>query len=77
MPGRDSKSLVGGVLVAVVLLLFLADIGTAAVSLTAIPLFQQVVVNTYSSSLHGVVQNDFIPDFDTAAWYCTAANCAG
>ena len=48
-----------------------------ATLLPAIPLFQQVIVNTYSSSLHGVVQNDFIPDFDTAAWYCTAANCAG
>ena len=48
-----------------------------ATLLPAIPLFQQVVVNTYSSSLHGVVQNDFIPDFDTAAWYCTGASCAG
>jgi ABC-type transport system substrate-binding protein len=54
----------------------LADQRLAAL-LPAIPLFQQVVVNTYSSSLHGVVQNDFIADFDTAAWYCTAANCAG
>ena len=43
-----------------------------ATLLPAIPLFQQVIVNTYSSSLHGVVQNDLVPDFDTAAWYCTA-----
>jgi ABC-type transport system substrate-binding protein len=45
--------------------------------LPAIPLYQQVIVNTYSSSLHGVEQNDFIPDFDTAAWYCTGGDCAG
>jgi len=45
--------------------------------LPAIPLYQQVIVNTYSSSLHGVEQNDFIPDFDTAGWYCTGGHCAG
>jgi ABC-type transport system substrate-binding protein len=45
--------------------------------LPAIPLYQQVIVNTYSSDLHGVEQNDFIADFNTAAWYCTAGNCAG
>jgi ABC-type transport system substrate-binding protein len=45
--------------------------------LPAIPLYRQVIVNTYSSSLHGVGQNDFIPDFDTAAWYCSGGDCAG
>jgi ABC-type transport system substrate-binding protein len=45
--------------------------------LPAIPLYQQVIVNTYSSNLHGVEQNDFVPDFNAAAWYCTAGNCAG
>ena len=48
-----------------------------AVLLPTIPLYQQVIVNTYSSSLNGVVQNDLVPDFDTAAWSCTGGNCAG
>jgi peptide/nickel transport system substrate-binding protein len=43
----------------------------------AIPLFQEVIVNTYSTSLFGVTQNDLVPDFDTATWYCAAGNCAG
>jgi ABC-type transport system substrate-binding protein len=54
----------------------LADQRLAAL-LPAIPLFQQLIVNTYSTSVFGVTQNDFVPDFDTAAWYCAAANCAG
>jgi peptide/nickel transport system substrate-binding protein len=54
----------------------LADQRLAAL-LPAIPLYQQVIVNTYSSSLHGVVQNDLVPDFDTEAWYCTAGDCTG
>jgi ABC-type transport system substrate-binding protein len=48
-----------------------------AVLLPAIPLYQQVIVNTYSSSLSGVVQNDLVPDFDSAAWTCANGNCAG
>jgi hypothetical protein len=36
-----------------------------------------VIVNTYSSSLYGIAQNDLIADFDTAAWYCADGNCAG
>ncbi len=48
-----------------------------ATLLPAIPLYQQVIVNTYSSSLRGVVQNDFLADFNAAAWYCIAGNCAG
>jgi ABC-type transport system substrate-binding protein len=54
----------------------LADQRLAAL-LPAIPLYQQVIVNTYSSSLHGVVQNDLVPDFDIAAWSCTAGDCEG
>ena len=54
----------------------LADQRLAAL-LPAVPLYQQVIVNTFSSSLDGVVQNDLVPDFNTAAWYCTAGNCAG
>lgn len=54
----------------------LADQRLAAL-LPAIPLFQQLIVNTYSTSVFGVTQNDLVPDFDTAAWYCAAANCAG
>jgi ABC-type transport system substrate-binding protein len=48
-----------------------------ATLLPAIPLYQQVIVNTYSSSMYGVVQNDLVPDFNTAAWYCSGGNCAG
>jgi ABC-type transport system substrate-binding protein len=48
-----------------------------ATLLPAIPLYQEVIVNTYSSSLHGVTQNDLVPDFDTAAWYCTDGDCSG
>jgi len=47
-----------------------------ATLLPAIPLYRQVIVNTYSTSLFGVVQNDFIPDFDTASWYCAGGVCA-
>jgi peptide/nickel transport system substrate-binding protein len=54
----------------------LADQRLAAL-LPTVPLYQQVFVNTYSSSLYGVVQNDLVPDFATAAWYCTGGNCAG
>ena len=54
----------------------LADQRLAAL-LPAIPLFQQLIVNTYSTSVFGVTQNDLVPDFDTAAWYCAAASCAG
>ena len=54
----------------------LADQRLAAL-LPAIPLYQQVIVNTYSSSLYGIAQNDQIADFDTAAWYCAGGNCAG
>jgi ABC-type transport system substrate-binding protein len=53
----------------------LADQRLAAV-LPAIPLFQELIVNTYSTSVFGVTQNDLVPDFDTAAWYCAAAACA-
>jgi peptide/nickel transport system substrate-binding protein len=48
-----------------------------AALLPAIPLFQELIVNTYSTSLNGVTQNDLVPDFDTAAWYCASANCVG
>jgi peptide/nickel transport system substrate-binding protein len=54
----------------------LADQRLAAL-LPAIPLFQELIVNTYSTSVSGVTQNDLVPDFDTAAWYCSAGNCAG
>jgi ABC-type transport system substrate-binding protein len=54
----------------------LADQRLAAL-LPAIPLFQELIVNTYSTSVFGVTQNDLVPDFDTAAWYCAAASCAG
>jgi ABC-type transport system substrate-binding protein len=54
----------------------LADTRLASL-LPTIPLFQQLIVNTYSTSVFGVVQNDLVPDFDTTAWYCASGNCAG
>jgi len=54
----------------------LVDVQLAAL-LPAVPLFQELAVNTYSTSLLGVTQNDFIPDFDTASWYCANGNCIG
>ena len=48
-----------------------------AALLPAIPLYQQVIVNTYPSQLSGVVQNDLVPDFDAAAWSCSGGTCAG
>ncbi len=54
----------------------LADQRLAAL-LPAIPLFQQVIVNTYATQVFGVTQNDLVPDFDAAAWYCAAARCTG
>jgi peptide/nickel transport system substrate-binding protein len=54
----------------------LADERLAAL-LPAIPLFRQVIVNTYSTRVFGVTQNDLVPDFNAAAWYCAAATCSG
>jgi ABC-type transport system substrate-binding protein len=54
----------------------LADQRLAAL-LPAVPLFQELMVNTYSTSVYGVTQNDLVPDFNTAAWYCAAGGCAG
>jgi ABC-type transport system substrate-binding protein len=54
----------------------LADQRLAAL-LPAIPLFRQVIVNTYSTRVFGVTQNDLVPDFNAAAWYCAAATCTG
>ena len=54
----------------------LADQRLAAL-LPAIPLYQQVIVNTYSTSLRDVQQNDLVPDFNAAAWSCVGGNCAG
>ncbi|MGA7989658.1 MAG: ABC transporter substrate-binding protein [Candidatus Dormiibacterota bacterium] len=54
----------------------LADARLASL-VPAIPLFRHLIVNTFSTSVFGVVQNDLVPDFDTAAWYCANSNCAG
>jgi ABC-type transport system substrate-binding protein len=54
----------------------LADQRLAAL-LPAIPLYRQVIVNTYSTSMRGVQQNDLVPDFNAAAWSCAGGNCAG
>lgn len=40
-----------------------------------IPLYQQMVVNAYGKTLHGVETNDLIWDLNTADWYCTNGKC--
>jgi len=43
-----------------------------AALLPEIPLFQQLIVNSYPTVLHGVKDNDIIWDYNTADWYCSA-----
>lgn len=48
-----------------------------AAVLPEIPLYQQLSVNTYTSRLQGVSDNDIVWDFDTADWSCAGGNCQG
>ena len=43
-----------------------------AALLPEIPLFQQLIVNSYPTALHGVKDNDIVWDYNTADWYCSA-----
>jgi ABC-type transport system substrate-binding protein len=43
-----------------------------AAILPEIPLFQQLVIDSYSVRMHGLQDNDIVWDFNTADWYCSA-----
>jgi peptide/nickel transport system substrate-binding protein len=43
--------------------------------LPEIPLYQQVVVNSYSSRLNGLQRNDRVWTFNMYDWYCTGGRC--
>ncbi|HEY2705617.1 MAG TPA: peptide ABC transporter substrate-binding protein [Candidatus Dormibacteraeota bacterium] len=48
-----------------------------AKDLPEIPLYQQVVVNSETTRLHGVQPNDVVWTFNMYDWYCDAGNCQG
>ena len=43
--------------------------------LPEIPLYQQVVVNSETTRLHGVQPNDLVWTFNMYDWYCTSGRC--
>jgi peptide/nickel transport system substrate-binding protein len=43
--------------------------------LPEIPLYQQVVVNSYSIKLHGLERNDLVWTFNSYDWWCDGGNC--
>jgi peptide/nickel transport system substrate-binding protein len=43
--------------------------------LPEIPLYQQVVVNSYTSRLNGLQRNDRVWTFNMYDWYCTGGRC--
>jgi ABC-type transport system substrate-binding protein len=48
-----------------------------AKDLPEIPLYQQVVVNSETTRLHGVQPNDLVWTFNMYDWYCDAGVCTG
>ena len=40
-----------------------------------IPLYQQVTVDSYSTKLQGLRDNDLVWDYNSYDWYCTGGNC--
>lgn len=48
-----------------------------AKDLPEIPLYQQVVVNSETTRLHGVQPNDVVWTFNMYDWYCDAGVCTG
>jgi ABC-type transport system substrate-binding protein len=40
-----------------------------------IPLFQQVTVDSYSTKLQGLRDNDLVWDYNSFDWFCTGGNC--
>ncbi|MEA2618681.1 MAG: peptide/nickel transport system substrate-binding protein [Chloroflexota bacterium] len=51
--------------------------GLLAKDLPEIPLYQQVVVNSETTRLHGVQPNDLVWTFNMYDWYCDLGNCQG
>ena len=51
--------------------------GLLAKDLPEIPLYQQVVVNSLTTRLHGVQPNDLVWTFNMYDWYCDLGNCQG
>ena len=45
-----------------------------AALLPEIPLFQQLIVNSFPTAVHGVKDNDIVWDYNTADWYCSAGS---
>jgi ABC-type transport system substrate-binding protein len=48
-----------------------------AKDLPEIPLYQQIVVNSYPPNLQGFAPNDLVWDYNTYDWYCTGGTCQG
>ncbi len=46
-----------------------------AATLPEIPLYQQVTVDSYSTKLQGLRDNDLVWDYNAFDWYCTGGNC--
>jgi peptide/nickel transport system substrate-binding protein len=46
-----------------------------AKDLPEIPLYQQVVVNSYTPKLHGLQPNDLVWTFNMYDWWCDGGNC--
>ena len=46
-----------------------------AKQLPEIPLYQQVTVDSYTTKLNGLRDNDLVWDFNSYDWWCTGGNC--
>ena len=46
-----------------------------AATIPEIPLYQQVTVDTYSTKLQGLRDNDLVWDYNSYDWFCTGGNC--
>ncbi len=46
-----------------------------AATIPEIPLFQQVTVDSYSTKLQGLRDNDNVWDYNSYDWFCTGGNC--
>jgi peptide/nickel transport system substrate-binding protein len=46
-----------------------------AATIPEIPLYQQVTVDSYSTKLQGLRDNDLVWDYNSYDWFCTGGNC--
>jgi peptide/nickel transport system substrate-binding protein len=46
-----------------------------AATLPEIPLFQQITIDSYSTKLQGLRDNDLVWDYNSFDWFCTGGNC--